>query len=104
MGKKKETFTMMEYKKILEFKTEDEERDFWSTHDSSEYIDWNKADKATFPDLKPSTKTISLRLPEYILDELKKLAHKRDVPYQSLIKIFLKDRINEELNKSISGT
>ena len=104
MGKKKETFTMMEYKKIPEFKTEDEERDFWSTHDSSEYIDWDKADKAIFPDLKPSTKTISLRLPEYILDELKMLAHKRDVPYQSLINIFLKDRINEELNKSRSGT
>ena len=104
MGKKKETFTMMEYKKIPEFKTEDEEREFWSTHDSSGYIDWNKADKATFPDHKPSTKTISLRLPEYILDELKMLAHKRNVPYQSLIKTFLKDRINEELNKSISGT
>jgi len=95
---------MKDYKKIPEFKTEDEEREFWSNHDSSEYIDWNKADKATFPDLKPSTKTISLRLPEYILDELKMLAHKRDVPYQSLIKIFLKDRINEELNKSRSGT
>ena len=95
---------MKDYKKIPEFKTEDEERDFWSTHDSSEYIDWDKADKAIFPDLKPSTKTISLSLPEYILDELKMLAHKRDVPYQSLIKIFLKDRINEELNKSRLGT
>lgn len=84
-------------KKIPVFKNEDEERSFWAMADASEYVDWTKAKRATFPNLKPSTKTISLRLPEFILDELKVLAHKRDVPYQSLIKIFLKDRIDEEL-------
>jgi len=84
-------------KKIPIFENEDQERDFWAKTDSSEFIEWEKAEKVTFSKLKPSTKTISLRIPEYILDEIKLLAHKRDVPYQSLIKIFLKDRIDIEL-------
>jgi len=88
---------MINKKKIPPFKNEKEERAFWAQADASEYIDWSKAKKVTFPNLKPSTKTISLRLPEFILDEIKLLAHKRDVPYQSLIKMFLKDRIDEEL-------
>ena len=89
----------MNYKRknIPEFKNEDEERAFWAENDSTEYIDWSKAKKATFSNLKPSTKTISLRLPEFMLDELKVLAHKQDVPYQSLIKLFLKERIEKEL-------
>jgi len=92
---------MNDKKKIPVFKNEDEERAFWAKADSSEYIDWSKANEAAFPKLKPSTKTISLRLPEFLLDELKILAHKRDVPYQSLLKIFLKDRIDLELGKSL---
>ena len=84
-------------KKIPVFKNEEEERAFWAKADASEYIDWSKAGKVTFSNLKPSTKTISLRIPEFILDELKLMAHKRDVPYQSLIKMFLKDRIDQEL-------
>ncbi len=91
---------MSKLKKIPDFKNEEEERAFWAAHDSSEYVDWKNAGRAVFPNLKPSTKTISLRLPEHILDELKMLARKRDVPYQSLIKIFLKDRLNEELRNS----
>ena len=91
---------MKKYKKIPDFKNEDEERDFWNKHDATDFIDWGKAKKVTFPNLKLTTKTISLRLPEYILDELKMLAHKRDVPYQSLIKIFLKERINKELKEN----
>jgi predicted DNA binding CopG/RHH family protein len=91
---------MSKLKKIPAFKNEEEEREFWDTHDSSEYINWKKSERAVFPNLKPSTKTISLRLPEHILDEIKMLARKRDVPYQSLIKIFLKDRLNEELRDS----
>ncbi len=91
---------MKKYKKIPDFKNEDEERDFWNKNDATDFIDWGKAKKVTFPNLKLTTKTISLRLPEYILDELKMLAHKRDVPYQSLIKIFLKDRINQELKEN----
>ena len=88
---------MSNKKKIPVFKNEDEERAFWAKADVSEYVDWSKGKKVTFSNLKPSTKTISLRLPEFILDEIKVLAHKRDVPYQSLIKMFLKDRIDEEL-------
>lgn len=90
---------MTSKKKIPVFKTEEEERAFWAEEEATDYIDWSKARKVTFANLKPSTKTISLRLPEFILDELKLLAHKRDVPYQSLIKIFLKDRIDKELGQ-----
>lgn len=91
---------MKKLKNIPVFKSEEEERKFWASHDSSEYVDWENAKRTVFPNLKPSTKTISLRLPEHILDEIKMLARKRDVPYQSLIKIFLKDRLNEELRHS----
>ena len=84
-------------KKIPKFRNEDEERDFWATHDSSEFIDWRQAKRLTFKNLKPSTKTISIRLPESLLDDLKLLANKRDVPYQSLLKIFLAERIKQEL-------
>lgn len=89
---------MKKLKEIPAFKTEDEERAFWTKHDSTEYIDWDKAEQITFPKLKPSTKTISLRLPESMLDELRVLANKRDVPYQSLIKMILQERIELELN------
>lgn len=82
---------------ISEFKNEDEEREFWATHDSADYLDWSKADHAIFPKLKPSTKTISLRMSESMLNELRLLANKRDVPYQSLIKVFLRERIDQEL-------
>jgi predicted DNA binding CopG/RHH family protein len=89
---------MKKLKKIPEFKNEDEEREFWAKNDSSEYLDWDKSERMVLPNLKPSSKTISLRLPEYILDELKMLARKRDVPYQSLIKVYLKERVDQELN------
>ncbi len=88
---------MKKLKNIPVFKNEEEEREFWSENDSTEFLDWNKSEKVILPKLKPTTKTISLRLPEHILDEIKMIAGKRDVPYQSLIKIFLKDRINQEL-------
>ena len=84
-------------KQIPKFKSEDEEREFWATHDSTEYVDWRKAERAVFSNLKPSVKKISLRLPESMLAELKLLANKRDVPYQSLLKIFLAERIEKEL-------
>ena len=84
-------------KKIPEFKNEYEEREFWAAHDSTEYIDWKKAERVTLPNLKPSVKKISLRLPESMLEELKLLANKKDVPYQSLLKIFLAERIEKEL-------
>jgi predicted DNA binding CopG/RHH family protein len=88
-------------KKIPRFKNEDEEREFWSRHDSTDYIDWDKAKKAVLPNLKPSVKTISIRLPEMMLQELKLLANKRDVPYQSLLKMFLAERIEKELRRPV---
>lgn len=84
-------------KRIPKFKSEEEEREFWETHDSTDYINWNEAEKITFSNLKPSVRKISLRLPETMLEELKLLANKRDVPYQSLLKIFLAERIEKEL-------
>jgi len=89
----------MPKKKIPVFKNEDEEREYWASHDSTEYIDWSKARKSTLSNLKPSLKTISIRLPEIMLEELKLLANKRDVPYQSLMKIFIAERVEQELNK-----
>lgn len=86
------------------FKNEDEEREFWATHDSTEFLDWSKARRAVFPNLKPSTKTISLRLPASIIAALKVLAHKRDVPYQSLLKVFLAEKVEEELRHGHAKT
>ncbi|HHE32478.1 MAG TPA: hypothetical protein ENL07_07600 [Chlorobaculum parvum] len=83
-------------KPVPEFGSEQEEREFWATHDSSEYIDWQKAKPAIFPDLKPTMKTISLRLPETLLNRIKTLANERDVPYQSLMKMYLRERIDSE--------
>ena len=83
-------------KPIPKFRSEDAERKFWAEQDSTEYLDWSKAKRAIFPNLKPSTKTISLRLPESMIESLKLLANKRDVPYQSLMKVFLVERIEEE--------
>jgi predicted DNA binding CopG/RHH family protein len=83
-------------KKIPKFESEDQERDFWSKQDSSEYVDWGMAKRFSFPNLKPSTRTISVRLPESMLDDLKMLANKKDIPYQSLLKVFLAERIKEE--------
>ena len=84
-------------KQIPKFKNEDEERAFWDAHDSTEYVDWTKGKRVTLSNLKPSTRTISIRLPETMLEQLKLLANKRDVPYQSLLKLFLAERISQEL-------
>jgi predicted DNA binding CopG/RHH family protein len=84
-------------KAIPKFENEDEERGFWAEHDSADYLDWDEAERVIFPKLKPSTKTISLRMSESMLNELRLLANKRDVPYQSLIKVFLQERIDQEL-------
>ncbi len=86
-------------KKIPNFKNESEERKFWQKSDSVDYVDWSDAEEVVLPKLKPSTRTISIRLPESMIDELKILANKRDVPYQSLLKIFLSERINTELHQ-----
>lgn len=92
---------MSKNKKIRQFpkfKTEDEERDFWTTHSATDYFDMSKAIKnPVFPNLKPTTESISLRLPKYLLARIKQLANAQDVPYQSLMKVFLSDRVNREL-------
>jgi len=79
--------------------TETQEDNFWQTHDSTDFIDWTKARPVILPRLKPSLRTISLRLPEHLLAELKLLANRRDVPYQSLIKVFLAERVRQELER-----
>jgi predicted DNA binding CopG/RHH family protein len=84
-------------KQIPKFKNEKEEAEFWSSHDSTEYIDFSQATRAAFPRLKPSTRTISIRLPESLIEHIKQLANKRDVPYQSLIKIFLAEKVVEKM-------
>jgi predicted DNA binding CopG/RHH family protein len=81
-------------KTVPRFANEAEERVFWETHDSSEYLDWSKARRVLLPNLKPTTKTISLRLPQHLLDSIKAAANARDVPYQSLIKVWLKEKLH----------
>ncbi len=80
-------------KSIPAFESEGVERVFWETHDSSGHVDWSKAQRIRFPNLKPSTKPISLRLPVALLERIKAEANKRDVPYQSLIKVWLSEKI-----------
>jgi|TARA_B100001971_G_C18133884_1_gene506425 predicted DNA binding CopG/RHH family protein len=87
---------MSNLKKIPKFKSEAQERAFWEKHDSSDYVDWNKAKTASLPNLKPSTKTISLRLPETLLDRIKVAANKRDMLYQSLIKAWLMEDVDQD--------
>ena len=87
---------MKKLKEIPKFKTEADERAFWANHDSTDFVDWDKADFFSFPNLKPTMKTISLRLPESMIGQLKVLANKRDIPYQSLLKQFLAERLQLE--------
>ena len=89
-------------KAIPAFRSEVDERRFWETHDTGPFVDWSKARVAVFPNLKPSTETISLRLPAALLAGLKALANKRDVPYQSLLKVFLAERVDRETH-SVNG-
>jgi predicted DNA binding CopG/RHH family protein len=91
------TKRVKKFKPLPVFKSEEEEREFWATHDSMDYVDWSKAERVVFPNLKPSARTISLRLPETMIENLKLLANKRDVPYQSLLKTFLAERLKEEM-------
>jgi predicted DNA binding CopG/RHH family protein len=80
-------------KTVPKFANIAQERAFWETHDSTDFLDWSKAQKVTLPNLKPTTKTISLRLPQHLLDSIKTAANARDVPYQSLIKVWLKEKL-----------
>src|SRR5437588_205467 len=83
-------------KRIPDFKNEDAEREFWATADSTEYVNWTTAKRKRLPSLRPSLRTISLRLPVSMIEDLKILANRRDVPYQSLLKMFLAERLERE--------
>ncbi|RJQ32151.1 MAG: hypothetical protein C4562_03730 [Actinobacteria bacterium] len=91
---------MKNKKAIPKFKNEKEEQEFWATHDSTEYVDYSKGEKALFPSLKPTLKTISLRLPQSLIEHLKLLANKRDIPYQSLLKMYLAEKVEEEIKQA----
>lgn len=84
---------MKKYKDVPQFNSEQEEREFWAKNDSTDYLDWDKAQLAIMPNLKPSSRTISLRLPEHLLDRIKNVANKKDIPYQSLIKVLLDESL-----------
>jgi predicted DNA binding CopG/RHH family protein len=83
-------------KRLPRFANEDQEREFWAQHDSADYLDWKRGDRVILPNLRPTSQTISLRLPKLMVDRLKLLANKRDVPYQSLLKIFVAERLKAE--------
>jgi predicted DNA binding CopG/RHH family protein len=87
-------------KRVPEFRSEDQERRFWAENDSSEFIDWASASRRKLPNLRPSLRTISLRLPVSMIEDLKVLANKRDVPYQSLLKVFLAERLQKERRRA----
>ena len=90
-------------KTVPNFRNEEAERRFWATHDSADYVDWSRAREAVFPALKLSTETISLRLPATLLADLKVLANRQDVPYQSLLKVYLAERVEREIRQSVRG-
>jgi predicted DNA binding CopG/RHH family protein len=89
-------------KPVPDFSSENEEREFWAEHDSTEFIDWSAARPRKFPNLKPTLRTISLRLPVSMIEDLKMLANQRDVPYQSLLKVFLAERLKKERRRRAS--
>lgn len=80
-------------KQLPVFTSEADEREFWLSHDSADYVDWSKANRVSFPNLKPTTQSISLRLPLWMLETIKSTANKQDVPYQSLIKMWLSEKL-----------
>jgi predicted DNA binding CopG/RHH family protein len=86
--------------KVPKFRSEKDERNFWAAHDSTEFIDWQTAQRRRFPNLKPSLRTISLRLPVSMIEDLKVLANKRDVPYQPPLKVFLAERLERERRRT----
>jgi len=84
-------------KPMPKFKNENQEREFWAKNDSADYVNWNKAKiNPAFPDLKPSLRSVSIRLPENMISRLKEMANKRDIPYQSLVKMILDEKIQKE--------
>ncbi len=101
--RKNERSTMKKLKRIPRFSSLKEEEKFWATHDSTEYLEYSKAELGFFPELKPSSRTISIRLPESLIEAIKLLANKQDVPYQSMLKILLAEKVREAMNLSKAG-
>ena len=101
MSKRKNATKNVTRERIPRFPSEDAERRFWSAHDTTDYFDWSKATQPRFPNLSPSTTSISLRLPLSMIEELKALANERDVPYQSLLKVFLAERLARERGRRV---
>lgn len=91
---------MRKLRKLPKFKNEKEEFEFWSAHDSTAHVDYSKAKRVLFPSLKPSTRTISVRLPKSLITHIKVLANKRDIPYQSLLKMYLIEKVEEEFREA----
>ena len=91
---------MRKLRKLPKFKNEKEESKFWSTHDSTGYVDYSRAQRVLFSNLKPSTRTISIRLPESLITHIKVLANRRDIPYQSLLKMYLIEKVEEEFREA----
>jgi predicted DNA binding CopG/RHH family protein len=98
MRKEKERCVLKKLKEIPRFKSSAEEEKFWATHDSTMYVDFSKVELGFFPELKPSSRTISIRLHESLVVSIKILANKQDVPYQSMLKILLAEKVREALN------
>ena len=92
---------MKNIKKTPIFKNEGEEQKFWSSHDSTEYVNWSKAEEVVFPNLKSNTESISLRLPSTLLARIKQLANAKDVPYQSLMKMYLSEKVKKEIGRAV---
>ena len=91
---------MRKLRRPPKFKNEKEEFEFWSSHDSTDYVDYSKAKRILFPNLKPSTRTISIRLPESLITHIKVLANRRDIPYQSLLKMYLIEKVEDEFREA----
>ena len=91
---------MRKLRRPPKFKNEKEEFEFWSSHDSTDYVDYSKAKRVLFPNLKPSTRTISIRLPESLITHIKVLANRRDIPYQSLLKMYLIEKVEDEFREA----
>lgn len=94
---------MKKLKRIPRFTSISEEENFWATHDSTEYVDYSRVELGFFPELKPSSRTISIRLPESLVEAIKLLANKQDVPYQSMLKMLLAEKVREAMSLSKGG-
>ncbi len=88
---------MKQLKKIPKFKTKDDEIKFWDTHDSTDYLDWSKAKRVVFPNLKPTSRSIPVKLPNWLIERLKFLAHKKDLSYQALLRLFVMKEVEKEM-------